>query len=39
VLGGELPKSDRLLNPGIGHLGQWDRLAIEYAGWLRIVGT
>ena len=32
VLGGELPKSrDRLLDPGIGHVGQWDRLAVEYA--------
>src|SRR5712691_2919769 len=40
VLGDELPKSrDRLLDPGIGHVGQWDRLAVEYAGWVRIVGT
>jgi hypothetical protein len=34
------PKSrDRLLDPGIGHVGQRDRLAVEYAGWVRIVGT
>jgi hypothetical protein len=26
-------------HPGIGHVGQWDRLAVEYAGWVRIVGT
>jgi hypothetical protein len=26
VLGDELPKSrDRVLDPGIGHVGQWDR--------------
>src|SRR6266849_3533631 len=30
---------DRLRDPGIGHVGQWDRLAVEYAGWVRIVGT
>jgi hypothetical protein len=40
MLGDELPKSrDRLLDPGIGHVGQGDRLAVEYAGWVRIVGT
>jgi hypothetical protein len=40
VLGDELPKSrDRLLDPGIGHVGQWDRRAVEYAAWVRIVGT
>ena len=40
MLGDELPKSrDRLLNPGISHVGQEDRLAVEYAGWVRIVGT
>ena len=38
VLGDEPPKSrDRLRDPGIGHFGQWDRLAVEYAGWVRIV--
>ena len=32
MLGDELPKSrDRLLDPRIGHVGQWDRLAVEYA--------
>jgi hypothetical protein len=40
VLGDEPSKSyDRLLDPGIGHVGQWDRLAVEYAQWVRIVGT
>src|SRR5712691_1830386 len=29
----------RLLDPGIGQVGQWDRVAGEYAGWVRIVGT
>jgi hypothetical protein len=39
-LGDEPPKSrDRLRDSGIGHVGQWDRLAVEYAGWVRIVGT
>jgi hypothetical protein len=34
VLGNELPKSrDRLLDPGIGHVGQWNRLAVKYAAW------
>jgi hypothetical protein len=40
VHGNELTKSlDRLLDPGIGHVGQWNRLTVEYAGWVRIVGT
>jgi hypothetical protein len=40
VLVDELPKSgDRRLDPAIDHVGQWDRLAVEYAGWVRIVGT
>jgi hypothetical protein len=33
VLGDELAKSrDRLVDPGIGHVGQRDRLPVEYAG-------
>jgi hypothetical protein len=40
VLGDEHPKSrDRLRDSAIGHVGQWDRLPVEYAGWVRIVGT
>jgi hypothetical protein len=40
VLGDELPKSrDRLLDQDVGHVGQWDPLTVEYAGWVRIVGT
>ena len=40
VLGDELPNGRyRLLDPGIGHVGQWDRLAVECGGWVRIVGT
>jgi hypothetical protein len=40
MLGDEPPKSrDRLRDSGIGHVGQWNRLTVEYAGWVRIVGT
>jgi hypothetical protein len=40
MLGDEPPQSrDRLRDSGIGYVRQWDRLAIEYAGWVRIVGT
>jgi len=40
VLSDEPPKSlDRLRDSGIGHVGQWNRLTVEYAGWVRIVGT
>jgi hypothetical protein len=40
VLGDGPPKSrDRLRDLGIGHVGQWNRLTVEYAGWVRIVGT
>jgi len=40
VLGDEHPKSrDRLRDSGSGHVGQWNRLTVEYAGWVRIVGT
>jgi hypothetical protein len=40
VLGDELPKSgDKLVDPSIGHVEQWDHLAVEFAGWVRIVGT
>jgi hypothetical protein len=40
VLGDELPNGRHgLLDPGIGHVGQWNRLTVEYAGWVRIVGT
>ena len=40
VLGDEPPKSrDSLSDSGICHVGHWDRLAVEYAGWVRIVGT
>jgi len=40
VLGDEVPKSrDRFLDPSVRHVQQYDRLAVEYAGWVRIVGT
>jgi hypothetical protein len=40
VLGDELPNGrNRLLDPGIVHVGDRDGLAVEYAGWVRIVGT
>jgi hypothetical protein len=40
VLGDKPPKSrDRLSDSGIGHVGKGDCLAVEYAGWVRIVGT
>jgi hypothetical protein len=36
----ELPKGGgSLLEPCVGHVGDRDRLAVEYAGWVRIVGT
>ena len=31
-------RSDGLRDSGIGHVGQWDRLTVEYAGWVRIFG-
>src|SRR5712692_10300442 len=36
----ELPKEgDSLLKPCVGHAGDRDSLPVEYAGWVRIVGT
>jgi hypothetical protein len=36
----ELPKGgDGLLKPCVGHVGDRDGLPVEYAGWVRIVGT
>jgi hypothetical protein len=36
----ELPKGGgSLLKPCVGHVGDRDGLPVEYAGWVRIVGT
>jgi len=37
MLSGRGESRDRLRDPGIGHVGQWNRLTVEYAGWVRIV--
>ncbi len=36
----ELPKrGESLIKPDCGHVRQLNRLSVEYAGWVRIVGT